>query len=130
MRIDVIQGLVAYLKVVHGIPKDAPKGDMQRHTAGDTTVYLEHSGGLRLVRDRMDRIDVEYSVYAIDRKACIDLAMVVREAFLEDLPYTASAPLMTVLDVEEIAAPSYYPDDESREHMYGGEVAVYLTATD
>ncbi|MFD8018924.1 hypothetical protein ACFV6G_00605 [Streptomyces lavendulae] len=126
MKLDPVEVLVTYLRSLPDIPAGAPKGDMTEHVAGDTTVYLEHSGGYRLVRDSADRADIEYSVYSVDRKQCIDLAMTVREKLLEALPGRAVTGAL-VLDVEDIASPSYYPDESSREHMYGGEVAVFLT---
>ncbi|MEU6704726.1 hypothetical protein [Streptomyces wuyuanensis] len=129
MRIDPIEVLVTYLRSQPGIPASAPKGDLTEHVTGDTTIYLEHSGGFRVVRDRMDRFDVEYDVYSPDRKACVDLALLVRETLLEKLPNAAVGGAL-VLDVDEIAAPSYYPDDSSREHVYGGEVSVFLTEAD
>ncbi|WP_145500883.1 hypothetical protein [Streptomyces sp. CFMR 7] len=127
MRIDPVEFLVTFLKTYPGIPDSAPKGDMNNHVTGDTTIYLEPSGGLRLVRDSMDRVDIEYDVYSPDRKTCVDLALLVREALLEHLPnQTASGVL--VLDTEDIQFPTYYPDKNSREHMYGGEVSVFFTA--
>ncbi|XMN06951.1 hypothetical protein ACK8N7_13315 [Streptomyces griseobrunneus] len=127
MRIDPIDFLVAFLRAQPGIPGTAPKGDLTNHTHGDTTVYLEPSGGFRMVRDRMDRVDIEYDVYSLDRKACIDLALTVREALLEVLPNkTVDGAL--VLDVEDIQFPTYYPDKTSREHVYGGELSVFFAA--
>ncbi|MFI5865851.1 hypothetical protein [Streptomyces sp. NPDC051546] len=125
MNLDPVEVVVTYLRSLPDIPAGAVRGDMAEHVTGDTTVYLEHSGGYRLVRDSMDRADIEYSVYALDRKKCIDLAMIVREALLEKLPGLTIAGAM-VLDVEDIASPAYFPDESSREHMYGGEVAVFL----
>ena len=127
MRLDPIEFLVSYLRSDPDIPEDSPTGDMTEHATGDTTVYLEHSGGFRVVRDSMDRADVEYSVYSLDRKECVDLALLVREKLLEELPGKTVGGAL-VLNVEDIALPSYYPDDSSREHMYGGEVAVFYTS--
>lgn len=127
MRLDPVQSLVTFLSTQDGIPEDSLTGDMTEHVVGDTTVYLEHSGGYRVIRDSMDRAEVEYSVYSLDRKECIDLALLVREALLEKLPGMAVDGLL-VLDVDDVALPSYFPDDSSREHMYGGEVCVYFTA--
>lgn len=125
MNLDPVEVLATYLRSLSDFPASVPKGDMNEHTTGETTVYLEHSGGFRVVRDRMDRFDIEYDVYALDRKICVDLALLVRERLLESLPNTAVGGAF-VCDVEEIAAPSYYPDKSSREHMYGGEVALFL----
>ncbi|MYR95459.1 MULTISPECIES: hypothetical protein [unclassified Streptomyces] len=127
MRIDPIDFLVTFLRAQPGIPGTAPKGDLTNHAYGDTTVYLEPSGGFRMVRDRMDRVDIEYDVYSLNRKACIDLALTVREALLEILPNkTVDGAL--VLDTEDIQFPTYYPDKTSREHVYGGEVSVFFAA--
>ncbi|MFI9202630.1 hypothetical protein [Streptomyces sp. NPDC053048] len=127
MRLDPVEVLVTYLRSLPEIPKGAPTGDMTEHVTGDTTIYLEHSGGYRMVRDSMDRADIEYSVYSLDRKACIDLALLVREGLLETLPGVTVGGAL-VLDVEDISLPVYYPDEASREHMYGGEVAIFYMA--
>ncbi|MFC8099435.1 hypothetical protein [Streptomyces sp. NPDC057363] len=127
MKIDPVEVALTFLHAQPDIPEGAPIGDMTEHVSGDTSVYLEHSGGYRVVRDRMDRADIEYSAYSLDRKACIDLALLVREKLLEVLPGTVVAGA-EVLDVEDVALPSYYPDESSREHMYGGEVTIFYTS--
>ncbi|MER6086537.1 hypothetical protein [Streptomyces bluensis] len=127
MRIDPIEFLVTYLESLSEIPDGSVLGDLNNHVTGETAVYLEHMGGFRVVRDRMDRIDVEYAAYSMDRKEAVDLALLVREKFLEDLPNTAVGGAL-VLDVEEIDSPKYDPDDSSREHVYGGQVAVFYTS--
>ncbi|MEU9404774.1 hypothetical protein AB0E08_03575 [Streptomyces sp. NPDC048281] len=127
MRLDPIEFLVTYLDSVPEIPDGSVLGDLNNHVTGDTSVYLEHMGGFRVVRDRMDRIDVEYAAYSMDRKEAVDLAHLVREQFLEDLPNTAVGGAL-VLNVEEIDSPKYDPDDSSREHVYCGQVAVFYTA--
>lgn len=127
MRIDAIQVLVSYLNSRPGIPSDSVIGDLTEHVTGETAIYLEHMGGFRVVRDCMDRVDVEYDVYALDRKEAVDLALLVREKLLEELPNTAVGGAL-VLDVEEIDSPKYDPDDSSREHVYCGQVAVFFTA--
>ncbi|MFD7605155.1 hypothetical protein ACFWAN_32530 [Streptomyces mirabilis] len=83
-------------------------------------------GGFRVVRDTMDRVDVEYAAYSTDRKEAVDLALLVREKFLEDLPDTPVGGAH-VLDVTEIDSPKYDPDESSREHVYCGQVAVFFT---
>ncbi|QUI30681.1 hypothetical protein H9W91_07280 [Streptomyces alfalfae] len=125
MRVDPVEFLTDYLRSQPDIPKDSPTGDMGSREAGDTTIYLEHSGGFRVVRDRMDRFDIEYDVYHVDREQAVQLALLVREKFLEELPGSVVGPA-EVLDVEDISTPRYYPDSTSREHMYGGEVAVFF----
>lgn len=127
MKIDPIDFLVTYLESIPEIPDGFVLGDLNNHVTGETAVYLEHMGGFRVTRDRMDRIDVLYSAYSLDRKEAIDLALLVREKFLEDLPNTAVGGAL-VLDVEEIDSPKYDPDDSSREHVYDGQVAVFYTA--
>ncbi|MGW1673289.1 hypothetical protein [Streptomyces sp. NPDC002324] len=127
MRIDPIEFLVTYLESVPEIPDGSVLGDLTNHVTGETAVYLEHMGGFRVVRDRMDRIDVEYAAYSMDRKEAVDLVLLVRERFLEELPDTAVGGAL-VLDVEEIDSPKYDPDDSSREHVYCGQVAVFYTA--
>ncbi|WP_416972542.1 hypothetical protein [Streptomyces sp. 4F14] len=124
MRLDPIEFLVEFLDSVPEIPKGTVLGDLTNHTTGSTSVYLEHMGGFRVVRDRMDRVDVEYAAYSMDRKAAVDLAYLVRESLLEKLPNTIVGGAL-VLDVEEIDSPRYDPDDSSRENVYCGQVAVF-----
>ncbi|MEU5577781.1 hypothetical protein ABZ791_10770 [Streptomyces huasconensis] len=126
MRIDPIDFLVTYLESVPEILDGSVLGDLSSHVTGETAVYLEHMGGFRVVRDSMDRVDVEYAAYSTDRKEAVDLALLVREKFLEELPDTAVGGAL-VLDVEEIDSPKYDPDDSSREHVYCGQVAVFYT---
>lgn len=127
MKLDPVEILVTFLRNHPEIPSNAPLGDMTQHVTGETCIYLETSGGFRVTRDAEDCAHVEYSVYDLDRKACVDLALLVREKLLEELPGSVVAGAV-VLDVEDIALPRYYPDDSSREHMYGGEVAMYFVS--
>ncbi|MEV6419058.1 hypothetical protein [Streptomyces sp. NPDC051662] len=126
MRIDPIEFLVIYLSSLAEIPNGSVLGDLNNHVTGETAVYLEHMGGFRVIRDRMDRVDVEYSAYSMDRKGAVDLSLLVREKLLEDLPDTAVGSAL-VLDVEEIDSPKYDPDESSREHVYCGQVAVFYS---
>ncbi|MFE4513767.1 hypothetical protein ACFRMQ_06130 [Kitasatospora sp. NPDC056783] len=77
-----------------------------------------------MVRDRMDRADVEYDVYHQERAEAKRLALLVRRLLLEELPGQEAGGAL-VLDVAEISRPRYYPDSVSREHMYGGEVSIF-----
>ncbi|MEU4492623.1 hypothetical protein AB0F96_03970 [Streptomyces sp. NPDC023998] len=127
MKLDPIEFLVTYLDSIPEIPDGSVLGDLTNHVTGETVIYLEHMGGFRVVRDRMDRVDVEYAAYSMDRKEAVDLALLVREKLLEDLPDTAVGGAL-VLDIEEIESPKYDPDDSSREHVYCGQVAIFYTA--
>jgi FlaG/FlaF family flagellin (archaellin) len=127
MRIDPIEFLVTYLESLPEIPDGSVLGDLNNHATGETAIYLEHMGGFRVVRDRMDRVDVEYAAYSMDRKEAIDLALLVREKVLEDLVNTVVGGAL-ILDVEEIDSPKYDPDESSREHVYCGQVAVFFIA--
>ncbi|MFD0384456.1 hypothetical protein ACFQ2B_26120 [Streptomyces stramineus] len=71
-------------------------------------IYIEHSGGFRMVRDRMDRADIVISVRHEDRKHAVDLAYRCRAALLEELPGRVVAGA-EVLDVEEISSPAMSP---------------------
>lgn len=126
MKVDPVEVLVTFLRAHPEIPQVHVTGDLTEHTAGQTCVYLEVSGGFRVVRDAEDCAHVEYDVYDLDRKTCYDLALLVREKLLEELPNREVGHGL-VLDVVDVAQPTYYPDKSSREHMYGGEVAVYYT---
>lgn len=126
MRIDPIDFVFEFLNSLADLPAGSIIGDLTERETGDTSVYLEHSGGFRAIRDRMDRADIEYDVYHLDRKAAKDLAMLVREKLLEVLPGRAVS-RAEVLDVEDISMPRYFPDSTSREHVYGGEVTVFFT---
>ncbi|WP_043470313.1 hypothetical protein [Kitasatospora sp. MBT66] len=122
---DPVNTLWEYLSSLPDLPKGSVTGDLVGREAGETTVYLNESGGHRLVRDRMDRADIEYDVYAEDRAEAKRLALLVRRHLLEELPGREVAGAL-VLDVDEISRPRYYPDSVSREHMYGGEIAVFF----
>ncbi|MYS58716.1 MULTISPECIES: hypothetical protein [Streptomycetaceae] len=50
--------VVEYLKSCPGIPAGAPTGTLVGREVGTTSLYVLHSGGHRLVRDRMDRADI------------------------------------------------------------------------
>ncbi|MFJ9771815.1 hypothetical protein ACIRVF_11275 [Kitasatospora sp. NPDC101157] len=125
---DPVKVVWEYLSSLPGLPSGCVTGDLVGREAGQATVYLNESGGFRLVRDRMDRVDVEYDVYAEDRAEAKRLALLVRQALLEELPGREAGGAL-VLDVAEISRPRYYPDSVSREHMYGGEVTLFLTYT-
>ncbi|MGW2539318.1 hypothetical protein ACWC5I_00200 [Kitasatospora sp. NPDC001574] len=123
--IDPVNSVWAYLSSLPGLPKGSVTGDLVGREAGDTTVYLSKSGGHRLVRDRLDRADVEYDVYHQERAEAARIAGLVRQHLLEQLPGLVAGGAL-VLDVAEISSPRYYPDSVSREHMYGGEIAVFF----
>ncbi|MFF4815285.1 hypothetical protein ACFY2K_11915 [Kitasatospora sp. NPDC001309] len=126
--IDPVNVTWSYLSSLPDIPKGSVTGDMVGRQAGDTTIYLAQSGGHRMVRDRMDRADIEYDVYADSRAEASRLALVVRQHLLEHLPGREVAGAL-VLDVAEISSPRYYPDSTSREHMYGGEASLFYVET-
>ncbi|MFC9231354.1 hypothetical protein ACFTZI_20730 [Streptomyces decoyicus] len=115
-----------YLNTLPDIPKDAPTGDLVGRDAGDTTIYLNHSGGFRVVRDAMDRADVEYDVFHSERAQAAGLAYICREHLLEDLPGQVIGNVQ-ILDVAEISSPRYHPDSTSGEHVYCGEITVFFT---
>jgi hypothetical protein len=129
MRTDPLPLLVAYLKSCPDIPADAVTGTLNGREAGETTIYLIHSGGYRRKRDRLDRADFIYDVYGQSPSEAGQLAYLVREYLLEDLP---SKPLSgyLVLDVRDLSSPHWHPDQQSDEPAFTGEVAVYLVPND
>ncbi|QLE71109.1 hypothetical protein FGW37_05375 [Streptomyces rectiverticillatus] len=126
MNRDPVAFLVKYLRSLNAYPANAVTGDLVGREPGQTTIYLEHSGGFRMVRYRMDRADIEYDVYHLDREQAARLAHDLRARLLEEAPGTAVDGVL-VLDVAEISSPRYYPDTTSREHVYGGEISVFYT---
>ncbi|MEU1176555.1 hypothetical protein ABZ464_02715 [Streptomyces sp. NPDC005820] len=126
MKVDPVDLVWQYLNTAPYIPEDAPTGDLVGREVGDTTIYLSHSGGFRIVRDRMDRADIEYDVFHQERAQAASLAYTCRELFLEDLPGQIIGDV-EILDVVEISSPRYYPDSTSGEHVYGGEITVFFT---
>ncbi|MBT2383873.1 hypothetical protein [Streptomyces sp. ISL-11] len=124
MRRDPVALLVEYLQTVSGI-REYVTGDLVGREPGEVTIYLEHSGGFRRVRNRADRADIEYSVVHPDRSEAVALAYALREQLLEHAP-GAVVPGAQFLDVAEVSAPRYLPDQVSREHVYGGEVALFF----
>ncbi|MCC3773674.1 hypothetical protein [Streptomyces sp. UNOB3_S3] len=127
MRQDPVEVVIAYLWSVPGLPAQYITGDHVGHQAGEPMIYVEHSGGFRMIRDRLDRADITFDVYHDDRKHAVDLAYRCREALLEELPGLVVGGA-EVLEVEEISSPRYDPDVTSREHCYRGEVAVFFVA--
>ncbi|MFE3579400.1 hypothetical protein [Streptomyces vinaceus] len=125
MRLDPVSVVFGYLKGLHELT-DFVTGDLVGREPGDTTIYLEHAGGFRSIRARMDRADITYQVYAKDRAEAAAVAYRVRECLLEDLPARVVGDAL-VLDVDEAISPRYFPDSTSREHTYQGEVALFLT---
>ncbi|MEU5186999.1 hypothetical protein AB0G83_07565 [Streptomyces klenkii] len=126
MTVDPVEVVIEFLRSAPGLAPGSVTGDHVGHQAGQPMIYVEHSGGFRMVRDRMDRADIDISVYHEDRKGAVDLAYLCREALLEELPGRVVAGA-EVLDVEEISSPRYEPDSTSRAHMYSGEVALFYT---
>ncbi|WP_259454005.1 hypothetical protein [Streptomyces ginkgonis] len=124
---DPVALVAAFLRSTPGVPGDAVTGDLVGREAGEVTVYLEHSGGFRLIRNRMDRWDIEYDVYHPEREGAVSLALVCRNALLEDLPGMVVNDAL-ILDVEEVSSPMYLPDSTSREHVYGGEISLFVAA--
>ncbi|MFJ8699462.1 hypothetical protein [Streptomyces ardesiacus] len=96
---------------------------------GETTVYLIQAGGYRAKRDRMERFDILYDVYAPTPHEAGALAYTVREYLLEQLPGTRAKGAL-VLNVRDNNAPAWHPDKESLEPAYTGEVALYLVPDD
>lgn len=124
MNVDPIPLMVNYLKSCQGLPADAVTGTLNGREAGDTTLYVLHAGGFRLVRERMDRADIYYDAYHQDRASAAGLAYLAREYLLEDLPGKVLNGVQ-VLDVKEISSPRYVPDQVSLEDVYGGEVSIF-----
>ncbi|MFJ7205616.1 hypothetical protein ACIQWR_19025 [Streptomyces sp. NPDC098789] len=125
MCLDPVSVVFDYLKGLNELTNFVT-GDLVGREPGDTTIYLEHAGGHRVVRARMDRADITYQVYAKDRAEAAAVAYRVREQLLEDLPARVVGDAL-VLDVDEAISPRYFPDATSREHTYQGEVILFLT---
>lgn len=121
---DPIAAVVQYLRSLSDLPAGSVTGDMNARTVGDTTIYVEHSGGFRIVRDSMDRVDVAFEVYSLDREEAANLAFLVREHFLRDLRDVTVGSLH-FLDAYGDVMPDYEPDSSSREHVYCGEVTLF-----
>ncbi|MFF9653079.1 hypothetical protein [Streptomyces sp. NPDC014622] len=129
MRANPIPLLVSYLRSIPEIPTGAVTGTLVGRNVGETTINLMQSGGYRSRRDRVDRMYVVYDVYAESPAEAGDLAYMVREYLLEQLPGQSLDGVM-VLDVREVDAPNWHPDMQSLEPAYSGEVSVYLVADD
>ncbi|MFD4608281.1 hypothetical protein ACFWOT_09205 [Streptomyces sp. NPDC058440] len=128
MKADPIPLVVSYLKSCEGIPSDTPTGNLLGRERGDTSLYVIHSGGFRMTRERMDRADILYDAYGKDRSSAAGLAYLTREFLLEDLPGRVIDGVQ-ILDVQEISSPRYYPDKISLEDAYTGEVSLFLALT-
>jgi hypothetical protein len=129
LRVDPLPLLIEGLSTCPEIPQDAVTGTLVGRNVGETTVLLIQAGGYRMTRDRMDRMDILYDVYGQSTAEAGSLAYVVRDYLLEQLPGQALRGAL-VLDVREISAPHWHPDQQSLEPAYTGEVSVYLTTDD
>ncbi|MFG3582564.1 hypothetical protein [Streptomyces sp. NPDC047990] len=127
MTQDPIPLVVSFLRTQAGIPADAVTGTLDDRSVGDTTIYVFHSGGFRMVRDRMDRADILYDVYGKDRESAAALAYQVRARLLEDMRETVVSG-HAILDVTETSSPRWNPDQQSDEPAFTGEVAIFYTA--
>jgi hypothetical protein len=127
VRADPVAFLIDYLKTCKNLPPDAvPTGTLIGRNPGDLSIYLYHSGGHRIMRDKMDRADIWYDAYNADRASAAGLAYLTREYLLEDLPGKLIDGVQ-ILDVKEISSPKFVPDNASNEDAYGGEVAIFFT---
>jgi len=123
---DPIKAVVLYLRSLPELSSVHVTGDMNTRQVGETTVYVEHNGGFRVLRDCEDRVDVVYEVYDLDRAKASQLALDVRE-FLFRLNDVTVGGLYS-LGYDGDAMPDYEPDSASREHVYTGEVSLFYTA--
>ncbi|MFD0407294.1 hypothetical protein [Kitasatospora sp. NPDC127116] len=98
-------------------------GDMVGRSSGTPAVIVEHDGGHRDVRDRMDRAGFSISTYAGSKPQCSALAYAVREYLLEQMP-SMVLDNVQVLDVVDGNSPRSFPDPESREARYLGTVEI------
>ncbi|KQX43536.1 hypothetical protein ASD97_26060 [Streptomyces sp. Root63] len=119
-----MKAIVLFLRSLSELPPGSVTGDMTTREVGSTTIYVEHNGGFRMVRDCMDRIDVVYEVYSLDREEAAELAFLLRDLILRRAPNTTSGDLF-FLDTNEISLPDYEPDAASREHVYCGEFSLF-----
>lgn len=123
---DPIAAVVQFLRSLPDLPPGSVIGDMNAREVGDTTVYVEHDGGYRVVRDCMDRVFIAYEVYDLDREKAANLAFLVREHLLRGLR-DVTVGSVYFLDSHDEELPNYEPDANSREHMYSGTVSLYYT---
>jgi len=123
---DPIKAVVLYLRSFPELSSVHVTGDMNTRQVGETTIYVEHNGGFRVLRDCEDRIDVVYEVYDLDRAKASQLAFDVRELLFQLCDVNTGG--LYFLDYDEISMPDYEPDPASREHAYSGEVALFYTA--
>ncbi|WP_188303475.1 hypothetical protein [Streptomyces sp. CBMA123] len=100
-------------------------GDMVGRSPGTSAVIVEHDGGHRDVRDRMDRAGFSINTYAASKPRCSKLAYAVREYLLEHMP-SMVLDTVQVLDVAETNSPRSFPDPESREARFLGTVEIYF----
>lgn len=121
---DPMKSIVLFLRSLPELPPGSVTGDLKTREVGSTTIYVEHNGGFRMVRDRMDRIDLVYEVYSLDREEAAELAFLLRDLLLSEAPNAVSGDHF-FLDCLEISMPDYEPDAASREHVYSGEISLF-----
>ncbi|AJC53995.1 hypothetical protein [Streptomyces sp. 769] len=128
MRRDPASFLIAYLSSLDEFRGVFIGPDLVGRKTGLPAIILDHAGGVRMVRDRMDRADFSINVYGPDRETAASLAYACREYLLEDFP-GRSVSGVQVLDVSEVWAPRAFPDSTSREFRFLGNIAVFFIET-
>ncbi|MEV3860714.1 hypothetical protein AB0J38_41195 [Streptomyces sp. NPDC050095] len=129
MTLDPLPLVIEFLRSSPGITTETVTGTLVGRSVGEPTVYVIQSGGLRMVRHRLDRFDVLYDVYGTSTAEAAALAYTVRTLLLEQLPGTTLQGAL-VLDVAEVSAPAWHPDAVSQEPAYTGEVSLFLVESD
>lgn len=123
---DPIASVIQFLRGIPDLATVKVTGDLNSREVGDTTVYVDHNGGFRVLRDCEDRIDIAIEVYDLDREKAAQLAFNVRDYLFTLRDVTVGG--IYFLDAHGDLIPSYEPDSNSREHMYSGEVTLYYVA--
>lgn len=128
MRIDPAAVVIAYLLTVEEFSGVFISADAIGRTEGQSAIICDAHGGERTVRDRMDRFDITISTYGPTKQATAGLAYAVREYLLERLPNQVVKSAY-VADVQEIDAPSSFPDELSRESRFIHSLSIYVFET-
>jgi hypothetical protein len=125
VRIDPASVVVGYLVGLDEFDGVFISADAIGRETGQRAIICDVHGGERTVRDRMDRFDFTVSTYGPTKREAAGLAYAVREYLLEKLPrHVVKAAY--VADVQEVDAPSSFPDETSRESRFIHSLSIYV----
>ncbi|WP_274911800.1 hypothetical protein [Streptomyces sp. WZ-12] len=129
MRIDPAEILVRYLRSLEELKHVFIGGDMVGRKIGQPAIIVDHAGGERVVRHRMDRFDFTLNFFGKSKSEAAGLAYVAREYLLERFPDQVVSNYY-VADVREVDSPVTLPDYGSDESRFVHQIQFFIFEVD